>query len=76
MAELRREAAAAAEEIRRSAENEERELVESARREATLSLTECPARNRRRSRNDADCARAETAKLVEEIVRNILKRHS
>jgi F-type H+-transporting ATPase subunit b len=76
LAELRREAAAAGEEIRRRAESEERELLESARQEATRSLTEA----RRRIAAEAETTRAalgaETAKLVEEIVRNVLKRPS
>ncbi len=76
MAELRREAAAAAEEIRRSAENEERELVESARREATLSLTNARREIAAEAETTRTALRAETAKLVEEIVRNILKRDS
>src|SRR5262245_5088653 len=73
LVELRREAAAAGEEIRRRAESEERELMESARREAARSLTEA----RRRITAEAETTRAalgaETAKLVEEIVRNVLK---
>ena len=76
LAELRREAAAAGEEIRRQAESEERELLESAREEAARSLTEA----RRRITAEAETTRAalnaETAKLVEEIVRNVLKRPS
>jgi F-type H+-transporting ATPase subunit b len=76
LAELRREAAAAGEEIRRHAESEERELLESARQEAARSLTEA----RRRIAAEVETTRAalgaETAKLVEDVVRNILKRPS
>jgi F-type H+-transporting ATPase subunit b len=76
LAELRREAAAAGEEIRRRAESEERDLLESARQEAARALTEA----RRRIATEAEATRAalgaETAKLVEEIVRNVLKRPS
>ena len=73
---LREEAAAAGEEIRRHAESEERELLESARQEAARSLTEA----RRRIAAEVETTRAalgaETAKLVEDVVRNILKRPS
>jgi F-type H+-transporting ATPase subunit b len=76
MSELRREAAAAAEGIRRSAESEERELVESARREATLSLTNARREIAAEAETTRTALRAETAKLVEEIVRDVLKRDS
>jgi F-type H+-transporting ATPase subunit b len=76
LAELRRAAAAAGDEIRRHAESEERQLLDSARQEAGRSLTEA----RRRIAAEAETTRAalgtETAKLVDEIVRTVLKRPS
>jgi F-type H+-transporting ATPase subunit b len=74
MAELRREAAAAGEDIRRRAEEEERRLLESAREEAARSL----AQARQRIGVEAEATRAalgaDTSTLVEEILRNVLKR--
>jgi F-type H+-transporting ATPase subunit b len=76
LAELRREAAAAGEEIRRRAENEERELLESARQEAARSIADARGRIAAEVETTRAALSAETAKLVEEIVRNVLKRPS
>jgi F-type H+-transporting ATPase subunit b len=74
MAELRREAAVAGEDIRQRAEGEERRLLESAREEASRSLAEA----RQRIAAEAEATRgalgADTSRLVEEILRNVLKR--
>jgi F-type H+-transporting ATPase subunit b len=76
MAELRRHAAAAREDIRQRAEEEERQLLESARQGAARSLAE--ARQRIAAEAEATRAglRAEASKLVEEILRDVLKRPS
>jgi F-type H+-transporting ATPase subunit b len=74
LAQIRRRAATAGEAIRKAAEEQERELVESARREAASALTEARAK----LAADAEAARAtlagEVTRLSEEILTNLLAR--
>jgi F0F1-type ATP synthase membrane subunit b/b' len=76
MAELRRQAAAAADDIRRGAEDEERRILESARQGAARSLADARQRIAAEAEATRVALRADTAELVEEIVRNVLKRPS
>jgi F-type H+-transporting ATPase subunit b len=76
LAQIRRRAAAAREEIRKQAEEQERELVDSARREAASALAEA----RVKIAEDAEATRAalagEVPRLSEEILTNLLGRRS
>jgi len=76
LAQIRRRAAAAREEIRKQGEEQERELAESARREAASVLAE----TRTKIAADAEATRAalaaEVTQLSEQILANLLGRRS
>jgi len=74
MAKIRHEAAAAREEIRREGEQAERDLLETARREAAQTLATARARIADEARATKVALEAETEPLAERILDTLLKR--
>jgi F-type H+-transporting ATPase subunit b len=76
MAEIRRRGAAEREKIRKQAEEEERELVESARQAATRALAEARVKIAAEAEATRAALAGETSRLAEEILASLLGRRS
>jgi F-type H+-transporting ATPase subunit b len=74
MAKIRREAAALGEEIRRQGEEAERELIETARREAAKTLGAARARIAEEANAAKRALEAEIGPLSERVLETLLKR--